>query len=148
MYCLSCPEFQFDLIYEYASLAMEVEVEVRELFRDDQSEAEERKRIVRMDDQSETEELKRIVRMDNRRVSRHVDFVRNYIRNMLGRCQRIGKVIALTTSDALCDCRFGWRPPSQGFDFNARLVHVRPRQEYSISPRRRTLTYGSDGEAI
>jgi hypothetical protein len=92
--------------------------------------------------------LKKIVLMDNWRVSRHIDFVRNCIQNMLGRCQRIRKVIALTTSDALCDCRFGWRPPSQGFDHNARLVHVRPRQDYSIPPRRRTLTFGSDAVAM
>jgi hypothetical protein len=35
MYCLSCPEFQFDFIYEYASPAMKVEL--RALSRADQS---------------------------------------------------------------------------------------------------------------
>ncbi len=36
MYCLVCPEFQFDFIYEYASPALKVEL--RKLSRDDQSE--------------------------------------------------------------------------------------------------------------
>jgi hypothetical protein len=36
MYCLSCREFQFDFIYEYASAALKVEL--RKLSRDDQSE--------------------------------------------------------------------------------------------------------------
>jgi hypothetical protein len=36
--CLSCSEFQFDFIYEYASAALKVEL--RKLYRDDQSETE------------------------------------------------------------------------------------------------------------
>jgi hypothetical protein len=80
MYCLSCPEFQFDFIYEYASPALKVEL--RKLSRDDQS---------------ETEKVKQIVRMDEWLVSRRFDFVRNYLRNMLRRGfrrQRMGTVIA------------------------------------------------------
>mgnify|MGYP002811062088 CR=1 FL=1 len=68
MYCLSCPEFQFDFIYEYASLALKVEL--RKLSRNDQS---------------ETEKVKQIVRMKDWLVARRFDFVRNYIRTMLGR---------------------------------------------------------------
>jgi hypothetical protein len=80
MYCLSCPEFQFDFIYEYASLALKVEL--RKLSRNDQS---------------ETGKLKEIVRMKDWLVARRFDFVRNYIRTMLGRgfCrQRMRTVIA------------------------------------------------------
>jgi hypothetical protein len=33
MYCLSCPEFQFDFIHEYASPALKVEL--RKLYQDD-----------------------------------------------------------------------------------------------------------------
>jgi hypothetical protein len=80
MYCLSCREFQFDFIYEYASPALKVEV--RKLYRDDQS---------------ETKKLKQIVRMDDWLVSRRFDFVRKDIRMMLGRGfrrQRMGTVIA------------------------------------------------------
>jgi hypothetical protein len=80
MYCLSCPVFQFDFVYEYASPALKVEL--RKLSRDDQS---------------ETDKLKQIVRIDDWLVSRRFDFVRNYIRNMLGRGirrQRIRTVIA------------------------------------------------------
>jgi hypothetical protein len=80
MYCLSCPEFQFDFIYEYASLALKVEL--RKLSRNDQS---------------ETKKLKQIVRMEDWLVARRFDFVRNYIRTMLGqgfRRQRMGTVIA------------------------------------------------------
>jgi hypothetical protein len=36
MYCLVCPEFQFDFIYEYASPTLKVEL--RKLSRDHQSE--------------------------------------------------------------------------------------------------------------
>ncbi len=68
MYCLACPEFQFDFIYEYASLALKVEL--RKLSRNDQS---------------ETEKVKQIVRMKDWLVARRFDFVRNYIRTMLGR---------------------------------------------------------------
>jgi hypothetical protein len=80
MYCLSCPEFQFDFIYEYASPALKVEL--RKLSRDDQS---------------EKDKVKQIVRMDDWLVSRRFDFARNYIRKMLGRGfrrQRMGTVIA------------------------------------------------------
>jgi hypothetical protein len=63
MYCLVCPEFQFDFIYEYASPTLKVEL--RKLSRDDQS---------------ETQKLNQIVRMDNSRVSRHFDFTRKDIR--------------------------------------------------------------------
>jgi hypothetical protein len=63
MYCLVCPEFQFDFIYEYASPALKVEL--RKLTRDDQS---------------ETEKLKQVVRMEDRLVSRHFDFTRKDIR--------------------------------------------------------------------
>jgi hypothetical protein len=63
MYCLACPEFQFDFIYEYASPALKVEL--RKLSRDDQS---------------ETEKLKQVVRMEDRLVSRHFDFTRKDIR--------------------------------------------------------------------
>jgi hypothetical protein len=80
MYCLSCPEFQFNFIYEYASLALKVEL--RKLSRDDESEAE---------------KVKQIVRMKDWLVARRFDFVRNYIRSMLGRGfrrQRMGTVIA------------------------------------------------------
>jgi hypothetical protein len=80
MYCLSCPEFQFDFIYEYASPALKVEL-----------------RKLSWDDQSEMEKLKQIVRMDDRLVSRRFDFVRNYIRKVLGRGfrrQRMRTVIA------------------------------------------------------
>jgi hypothetical protein len=48
MYCSSCPDFQFQFIYEYASPALKVEL--RKLSRDEQSEAEKLKQIVRMDD--------------------------------------------------------------------------------------------------
>jgi hypothetical protein len=68
MYCLSCPEFQFDFIYEYASPALKVEL--RKLSRDEQSEAE---------------KVKEIVRTDDLLVARRFDFVRKYIRNMLRR---------------------------------------------------------------
>jgi hypothetical protein len=80
MYCLSCLEFQFDFIYEYASPVLKVEL--RKLSRDDQS---------------ETERLNQIVRMEDWLVSQRFDFVRNYIRNMLVRGfrrQRMGTVIA------------------------------------------------------
>jgi hypothetical protein len=63
VYCLVCPEFQFDFIYEYASPALKVEL--RKLSRDDQS---------------ETEKLKQIVRMEDWRVSRHFVFTRMDIR--------------------------------------------------------------------
>jgi hypothetical protein len=63
MYCLVCPEFQFDFIYEYASPALKMEL--RKLSRDDQS---------------ETEKLKQIVRMEDWLVSRHFDFTRKDIR--------------------------------------------------------------------
>jgi hypothetical protein len=63
MYCLVCPEFQFDFIYEYASPTLKVEL--RKLSRDDQS---------------EVERLKQIVRMEDWRVSRHFDFTRKDIR--------------------------------------------------------------------
>jgi hypothetical protein len=68
MYCLSRPEFQFDFIHEYASPALKVEL--RKLSRDDQSEAE---------------KLKQIVRMEECLVSRRFNFVRKDIRMMLGR---------------------------------------------------------------
>jgi hypothetical protein len=68
MYCLSCREFQFDFIYEYASAALKVEL--RKLSRDDHS---------------ETEKLKQIVRIDDWLISRRLDFVRKDIRRMLGR---------------------------------------------------------------
>jgi hypothetical protein len=80
MYCLSCPRFQFDFIYEYASPALKVEL--RKLSRDDQS---------------ETGKLKHIVRLEDWMVSRRFDIVRNDIRMMLGRGfrrQRMGTVIA------------------------------------------------------
>jgi hypothetical protein len=80
MYCLSCPEFQFDFIYEYASPALKVEL--RKLSRDDQSEAEKQKQIVRMKDWL---------------VSRRFDFVRKDIRKKLVRGfrrQRMRIVIA------------------------------------------------------
>jgi hypothetical protein len=48
MYCLVCPEFQFDFIYEYASPALKAKL--RKLSRDDQSETEKLRQIVRMDD--------------------------------------------------------------------------------------------------
>jgi hypothetical protein len=35
MYCLSCPAFQFDFIYEYASPALKVDL--RKLSRDEQT---------------------------------------------------------------------------------------------------------------
>jgi hypothetical protein len=63
MYCLVCPEFQFDFIYEHASPTLKVEL--RKLSRDDQS---------------EMGKLKQIVRMDDWRVSRHFDFTRKDIR--------------------------------------------------------------------
>jgi hypothetical protein len=63
MYCLVCSEFQFDFIYEYASPTLKVEL--RKLSRDDQS---------------ETEKLKQIVRMESWRVSRHFEFTRKDIR--------------------------------------------------------------------
>jgi hypothetical protein len=80
MYCLPCPEFQFDFIYEYASAALKVEV--RKLSRDVQS---------------ETEKLKHIVRIDDWLVSRRLDFVRKDIGRIPGRRfrrQRMGTVIA------------------------------------------------------
>jgi hypothetical protein len=80
MYCLSCPAFQFDFIYEYASPALTVEL--RKLSRDDKS---------------EVEKLKQLVRMEEWLVSRRFDFVRTSIRMMLGRGfrrQRMGIVIA------------------------------------------------------
>jgi hypothetical protein len=80
MYCLSCPEFQFDFIYEYASPALKVEL--RKLSRDDQS---------------ETEKLQQIVGMDDWLVSQRFDFVRKGIRKMLVRGfrrPRMGIVIA------------------------------------------------------
>jgi hypothetical protein len=64
MYCLVCPEFQFDFIYEYASPALKAKV----------------RNLVSRDDQSETEKLRQIVRMDDWRVSRHFDFTRKDIR--------------------------------------------------------------------
>jgi hypothetical protein len=63
MYCLVCPEFQFDFIYEYASPTLKVEL--RKLSRDDQS---------------EVGRLKQIIRMEDWRVSRHFDFTRKDIR--------------------------------------------------------------------
>jgi hypothetical protein len=63
MYCLVCPDFQFDYIYENAPRLLKVEL--RKLSRDDQS---------------ETGILKHIVRMDDWRVSRHFDFTRKDIR--------------------------------------------------------------------
>jgi hypothetical protein len=80
MYCLSCPEFQFDFIYEYASPPLKVEL--RKLSRDDQS---------------ETEKPKQIVRMEDWLVSQRFDFVRKGIRKMLVRGfrrPRMGIVIA------------------------------------------------------
>ena len=80
MHCLPCPEFQFDFIYEYASPALKVEL--RKLSRNDQS---------------ETEKLKQIVRMEDWLIARRFDFVRNYLRTILGqgfRRQRMGTVIA------------------------------------------------------
>jgi hypothetical protein len=80
MYCLSCPEFQFDFIYEYASPALKVEL--RKLSRDDQS---------------EMNKLQQIVRMEDWLVSLRFIFVRNYIRKKLGRGfrrQRMRAVIA------------------------------------------------------
>jgi hypothetical protein len=80
MYCLSCPDFQFDFIYEYASPALKVEL-----------------RKLSQDDQSETEKLKQIVRMDDWLVSRRFDFVRKGIRMTLRRGfrrQQMGIVIA------------------------------------------------------
>ncbi len=80
MYCLSCSEFEFDFIYEYASPTLKVEL--RKLSRDDQSEAD---------------KLKLIVRMHDCLVSRRFDFVRNYVRKVLGqgfRRQRMRTVIA------------------------------------------------------
>jgi hypothetical protein len=80
MYCLSCPEFQFDFIYEYASPALKVEL--RKLSRDDQS---------------ERGKLNHIVRMEEWLVSRRFDFVRKDIRKMLHqgfRRQRMRIVIA------------------------------------------------------
>jgi hypothetical protein len=80
MYCLSCPAFQFDFIYEYASPALKVEL--RKLSKDDQSEAEKQKQIVRMKDWL---------------VSRRFDFVRKDIRKKLVRGfrrQRMRIVIA------------------------------------------------------
>jgi dephospho-CoA kinase len=77
---LSCPEFQFDVIHEYASPALKLEL--RKLSREDQSEAE---------------KLKQIVRMNEWLISRRFDFVRKDIRMMLGRGfrrQRMGTVIA------------------------------------------------------
>jgi hypothetical protein len=63
MYCLVCPEFQFDFIYEYASPTLKVEV-----------------RKISRDDQSEMGKLRQIVRMEDWRVSRHFDFTRKDIR--------------------------------------------------------------------
>jgi hypothetical protein len=63
MYCLVCLEFQFDFLYEYASPTLEMKL--RKLSRDDQS---------------ETGKLKKIVRMEDWRVSRHFDFTRKDIR--------------------------------------------------------------------
>jgi hypothetical protein len=80
MYCLSCPEFQCDFIYEYASPALKVEL-----------------RKLSQDDQSETEKLNQMVRMDDWLVSRRFNFLRNNIRKMLVRGfrrQRMGTVIA------------------------------------------------------
>jgi hypothetical protein len=80
MYCLSCPEFQFDFIYEYATSALKVEL--RKLSRADQS---------------ETGKLKEIVRMNDWLVSRRLDFVRKDVRMMLRRGfrrQRMRIVIA------------------------------------------------------
>jgi hypothetical protein len=80
MYCLSCPDFQLDFIYEYASPALKVEL-----------------RKVSRDDQSETEKLKQIVRIDDWLVSRRFDFVRKGIRMTLRRGfrrQQMGMVIA------------------------------------------------------
>jgi hypothetical protein len=68
MYCLSCSEFQFDFIYEYASPTLRLEL--RKLSREDHSEAE---------------KLKHIVRLDEWLVSRRFDFVRKNIRMILGR---------------------------------------------------------------
>jgi hypothetical protein len=45
VHCLSCPEFQFDFIYEYASPTLKVEL--RKHFRGDQSKTEKLKLIVR-----------------------------------------------------------------------------------------------------
>jgi hypothetical protein len=77
-YCLSCPEFQFDFIYEYASPALKVEL--RKLSRDDQS---------------EKRKLKQIVRMKDGLVSRRFDFVRKDTQKRLVRGfrrQRMGTV--------------------------------------------------------
>jgi hypothetical protein len=63
MYCLVCPEFQFDFIFEYVSPALKAEL--RKLSRDVQS---------------DTGKLKQIVRMEDWRVSRHFDFTRKDIR--------------------------------------------------------------------
>jgi hypothetical protein len=60
MYCLSCATFQFDFIYEYASPALKVGL--RKLSRDDLS---------------EKERVKQIVRMHDCLVSRRFNFVRN-----------------------------------------------------------------------
>jgi hypothetical protein len=80
MYCLSCPEFQFDFIYEYATPALKVEL-----------------RQLSQDAESETEKLKQIVRFDDWLVARRFDFVRKDIRIMLRRGFRreyMGTVIA------------------------------------------------------
>jgi hypothetical protein len=80
MYCLSCPEFQFDFIYEYASPALKVAL--CKLSRHDES---------------ETEKLQQIVRMEDWLVTQRFDFCRNYIRKKLGRGfrrRRMGTVIA------------------------------------------------------
>jgi hypothetical protein len=68
MNCLPCPEFQFNFIYEYASVRLKVEL--RKLYRDDHS---------------ETEKLNQIVRMKDWLVSQRFDFVRKDIRRMLRR---------------------------------------------------------------
>jgi hypothetical protein len=80
MHCLSCPEFQFDFIYEYASPALKVE-----LLKLSQV------------DQNEAEKVKQIVRMHDFLVSQRFGFVRNYIRTIFRqgfRRPRMGTVIA------------------------------------------------------
>jgi hypothetical protein len=84
--CLSCPEFQVDFIYDYASTALKVEL--RKLSRSEQCETAKVKHSVRSSpeyEQGETAKLEQIVRMEAWLASRCFDFVRTGIRNMLGR---------------------------------------------------------------
>jgi hypothetical protein len=108
--------------------------ELRKLFREDQSEAAKMKQIVRMDKSGEYLDALTMKEITSRTLHAR-SLPANGIR---GSC---------ITSDALWDCRFKRCPPPQGFDHHARLVHVRPRQEYSISPRRRTLSRGRRSNA-